>query len=50
MKTFLSISIHHIQPSLHLLRTKFNLKYVSPYRAENTHRLGYKNQSVNAVQ
>jgi hypothetical protein len=35
-----------------LLRTECNLNYIerpSPYRAVNTFRLGYKNQSVNAV-
>jgi hypothetical protein len=34
------------------LKTKVNLSYIyifSPYRAVNTHRLGYKNPSVNAV-
>jgi len=29
--------------------TVSNLKYISPYRAVNTLRLGYKNQSVNVV-
>jgi len=35
-----------------LLKTEMNLNYTqtpSPYRAVNTHHLGYKNQSVNAV-
>jgi len=34
------------------LKTKNNLNYIqilSPYRAVNTHRLGYKNQSVSVV-
>ena len=36
----------------YLFKTKNKLNYVlifSPYRAVNTLRLGYKNQSVNAV-
>ena len=36
----------HIQSSLDLLRTKFNQNYVSPHRAVNTLRLGYKTNQL----
>jgi len=37
---------------LNLLKNEINLNYMerlSPYRAENTLRIGYKNKSVNVV-
>ena len=46
------VKTHNTSLNTDPLKTKINLKYIqrpSPYRAVNTLRLGYKNQSVNVV-
>ena len=54
IRTCLEIKEHIVQCTVDpsSLKTEFNLHYIqtlSPYRAVNTLRLGYKNQSVNVV-
>ena len=47
-----ALNVFHYSQLLTLLNSTVNMNYIwrsSPYRAVNTLRLGYKNQSVNAV-